>query len=215
MTLRELEILCKQGENQFLEFKQYASEPLQVTEEVSGFLNSTGGDLLIGVKDNGGIIGLKYADDDLAFLLDHITNNIVPKPTFNYELIPVTRKRSVIHFSILEGKRKPYKVKGVKDEPAKIFFRVDDCCLKASRELRSILRKASSSKGQTIIYSTIESSILRLIDQEHRLSKDQLVRKLDFKARNISDSLVRLVTSGVLKIRPTLEGDLYEFNQNS
>ena len=84
MTLQELKHLCRQGEGQYLEFKQYATEPTQIVEEISGFLNSTGGSLLVGVKDDGTITGLKFAEDDLTFLLDYINKNVSPQPVLKH-----------------------------------------------------------------------------------------------------------------------------------
>lgn len=215
MTIKELQQICQHGEHQFLEFKQYASEPDQITEEISGFLNAKGGNLMIGVKDDGTVTGLKFAEDDLVFLLDYIAKHINPRPLFSHEIIPVSRKRSVIHFSFEEGDKKPYGVTSDKSQGKKVYYRINDLCIKASRELKGILRGKPGQTGQTIIYSSLESAILRMVDEQERINKAELCDRLDYNSRLISDCLIRLVKAGVLSINPRINGDLYEFKQLS
>lgn len=62
--------MVKAGENDFLEFKRKASFPEKIVKEIVAFANTRGGDLLIGVDDNGTIPGLKFAEED-AWVLDN------------------------------------------------------------------------------------------------------------------------------------------------
>ncbi len=55
MTKQELEILIKEGEGYTLEFKENLGKKFIV--EVVAFANSMGGKILIGIDDNGNIIG--------------------------------------------------------------------------------------------------------------------------------------------------------------
>jgi predicted HTH transcriptional regulator len=215
MTVEELERICHKGEGQHIEFKQYISEPDQIIEEVSGFLNSLGGLLLIGVKDNGSITGLKYPEDDLVFILDYIKKKITPKVLFHHEIITINRKRGVILLEFKAGAKKPY---GIIDEESgikKIFYRTKDQCIKTSRELKNILRSSKKKDGQTIIYSDLEGEILKIVDRNGKVSKKELRQVLDYTSRQISDCLVRLVVAGILNINPSVDGDLYDFNQIS
>jgi len=213
MTLKELKLLCKDGEGQYIEFKQNANHPDQIVEEVVGFANSKGGSLLVGVADNGTPSGLKFAEDDAIFLTDYIRKNILPKPLFDYILIPVTKAKSVIQFKVQAGNNKPYGLK--RGNTRKVLYRVDDLCIQASRELKNILRSTNHSKGQIIRYTELENEILKIIEQGVRLSKRQISQKINFGSRKISDCLVRLVSAGVLNIIPAVDDDLYEYHDQS
>lgn len=213
MTLKELKKLCKGGEGQYLEFKQNANHPDQIVEEVVGFANSKGGSLLVGVDDNGNPGGLKFAEDDAIFLAEYINKNIAPKPLFDYSFIAVNKAKSVIQFKIQSGSKKPYGF--IRGETKKVFYRLDDLCIQASRELRNILRGTNNNRGQTIKYTELENKLLKLIEQEIQLSKAQISEKIKYNSRQISDCLVRLVKARVLKIIPAVDDDLYEFHDQS
>jgi predicted HTH transcriptional regulator len=213
MTLKELKALCKDGERQYVEFKQYANHPHQIVEEVVGFANSKGGSLLVGVDDNGNPGGLKFAEADAIYLTDYINKNIEPQPNFNYSLIAITKSKSVIHFKIQSGNKKPYGLKT--GDAKKVFYRVDDLCIQASRELKNILRNNMYSRGQTIRYTELENNVLKVIEKGKRLSKAQISKQVKFNSRSISDCLVRLVSAGIIKIIPAVDDDLYEYHNQS
>ena len=213
MTLKELKVLCKAGEGQFVEFKQNANHPNQIVEEVVGFANSKGGSLLVGVDDNGKAVGLKFAEDDAIYLTDYINNNVNPPPPFEYSLITINKAKSVIQFRIQSGNKKPYGL--IRGKTKKVFYRLDDLCIQASRELKNILRSANFKRGQTIRYTELENEILKLIEQEVRLSKKQINQKIKFGSRKISDCLVRLVSARIIKIIPAVDDDLYEYHDQS
>ena len=213
MNLKELKTLCNSGEGQYLEFKQKANHPNQIVEEVVGFANAKGGSLLIGIDDKGNLNGLKFAEDDAIFLTDYINKNVTPQPPFEYTLIAISKLKSVIQFKIKSGSEKPYGLK--KGDTKKVFYRVDDLCLQASRELKNILRSTMYNRGQTIKYTDLENDILKLIEQEGRLRKTQINNRVNFTARKISDCLVRLVSARVLNIIPAVDDDLYEYHDQS
>ncbi len=214
MDLQSLKSVCRLGENQQVEFKKNANHPDQIVEEIVGFANAGGGNLYVGVDDSGEVTGLKFVEDDVTFLRDYIAQKIIPQPAIQYDIIPVSKKRAVIALSIEPGKHKPYSFIKGPGGPKKIFYRVEDQCLQASRELKNILRGSTRNRGQVIQYTELEDRILKAIDEQGRVSKDWLTGTVDFPSRKVSDCLVRLVIAGVLKIIPTTEGDFYEYQHS-
>ncbi|MEN8247774.1 MAG: ATP-binding protein [Bacteroidota bacterium] len=209
MELKELKKVCEKGENQFVEFKKKANHPDQILEEIVGFANAHGGNIFVGVDDNGLTHGVKFAGDDVTFLRDEIQKRINPKPDYEMGLIPVNKKKSIINIKIKPGLEKPYALSY--QETKKVFYRTDDLCIQASRELRNILKISRHEKGQKIIYSDVEGEILKIIDTRERITKAQIVEMINYKSRQISDCLVRLVAAGVLKIIPSVGNDFYEY----
>ena len=213
MELKEVIQICKKGENQFVEFKKKANQPDQILEEVVGFANSEGGHIFIGVDDSGIAHGVKFAGDDVIYLQNEIQKRISPKPGFVMELITVTKDKSIINLKIKAGDRKPYSMSF--NGSRKVFYRVDDLCIQASRELRQILKASRYKMGQRIIYSQIEGEILKIINTNNRVTKSQIIEMTNYKSRQISDCLVRLVSANVLRIIPSVGEDFYEYPQES
>lgn len=69
MTLNELHQLVAKGESDTLEFKKSTAELEGAFETICGFLNHKGGTVLIGVGNNGTIIGQDVADSTQKKLL--------------------------------------------------------------------------------------------------------------------------------------------------
>ena len=61
-----IEELIAQGEHQQLDFKFEVSDSKKIARTLSAFANTDGGRLLIGVKDNGAIAGVRSDEECLA-----------------------------------------------------------------------------------------------------------------------------------------------------
>src|SRR3990167_3914055 len=86
MTPSQLKALIAQGESQTLEFKQ-SHEKLNkdVFESICAFLNRKGGSLVLGVKDDGSLLGLHpdKVDKIKKELANGLNNPQVLSPTFD------------------------------------------------------------------------------------------------------------------------------------
>ena len=64
--------------SEYLEIKEKYTDT--ITKEIVSFLNGSGGTILVGVKDNGTVVGVKKIDETLRKISDIITNQIEPNP---------------------------------------------------------------------------------------------------------------------------------------
>jgi len=72
MNIKELKNILQKGEGFTVEFKKSQTGlPANVFETICAFLNRVGGDLLLGIKDNGEVIGIKPER------VDQIKNDLV------------------------------------------------------------------------------------------------------------------------------------------
>jgi ATP-dependent DNA helicase RecG len=63
MNLEHIKMLCENGEKNIVEYKSSTAHLRAAFETVCAFLNTKGGTVLIGVKDNGRIIGQHISDN--------------------------------------------------------------------------------------------------------------------------------------------------------
>ncbi len=108
MKLSQLKAIVKQGESQILEFKKTTGVLSAVLQTVCAFLNSkTGGTVLIGVKDNGEIIGQNVSDATQQEIAKEL-NKIEPNMTFDISYVPVAKELFVIVIMVKPGDKAPY-----------------------------------------------------------------------------------------------------------
>ena len=102
--------------------------PDDLEETVIGFLNSKdGGNIYIGVDDNGKVIGLKNNLDLLQRKIkDLIISNIEPSVLglFDIEVLEEANKK-YIHITVARGTERPYHIKGMGMTPDSCFIRND------------------------------------------------------------------------------------------
>jgi predicted HTH transcriptional regulator len=205
--LLQLRRLVAQGEGPTLEFKRKATFPEKIVREMIAFANTKGGIVLIGIGDDGSLPGLKHPDDELHVMEAALK---MARPSLKYEvtMIPLANGRTVIRYDIAESIRKPHYLVSPNNARAS-FVRVDDKSIKASRELREIVKRRQRMKDVRFHYGEHERFLMKYLDEKEAITLKEfaVLRGLDkFYA---SKKLVLLVLANVLNIMPHEKGDLY------
>lgn len=105
----EIEALINQGESVNLEFKTSTAKLHSVFETICAFLNNKGGTVLIGVKDNGQIVGQDVTDNtrlEIAREIKKIEPPAHEQITINYH--PIGNNKFVIEFHVTDANHSPY-----------------------------------------------------------------------------------------------------------
>lgn len=221
MTVRELQLLVKEGEHSTLEFKRKVAHPEKIIKEIVAFANTEGGNLLIGVNDDGHLTGLKFPDEDAYVLERAIRQHCRPAIDFQKEYIQLSEKKTIIRYYIPESPRKPHYVQ----EPAaattnnkqhtrpklqkRSYFRVLDRSIQASRELREILRRQRKPKDIGFIWGEKEQLLLRYLSEHPGITVREFAGLAELSRYQASRTLVLLVLGNVLDIIPAEGEDLY------
>lgn len=111
-------------ESNRVEFKRELNDSLE--KEVVGFLNySEGGEIYIGIDDNGEVKGVENADDTQKRIVDRIKNNIFPSTMGLFDVITFTKEgRDIIKITVSSGPDKPYYIKKYGMSPNGCLLRV-------------------------------------------------------------------------------------------
>lgn len=70
MTPKQLKALIARGEGERLEFKQSLRQPKEIVRSLVAMANARGGKLLVGVRDDGEIVGVTVGNDTVANLVE-------------------------------------------------------------------------------------------------------------------------------------------------
>lgn len=93
------------------ELKEIVTDKLE--EEVIAFLNKNGGNIYIGIDDNGIVTGINTDIDSLQNMIkDRIKNNISPTTIGLFDIdVEMFDDKEVIHITVANGNEKPYYLK--------------------------------------------------------------------------------------------------------
>lgn len=241
MTVRELQLLVKEGEHTTLEFKRKVAHPEKIVKEIVAFANTRGGNLLIGVNDDGNLTGLKFPDED-AYVLEREINRLCrPAIAYEREYIAISDKKTIVRYYIPESSQKPHHVvetyinedaealtsqnRKAKSQPMRkgsgqqlrkrAYFRVNDRSIQASRELREILRRQRKQRDIRFSWGEREQQLVRYLNEHRSITVKEFARLTGVRPYQASRTLVLLVLGNVLKIIPAEKEDIFEMKENS
>lgn len=111
-------------ENEKTEFKSIVNNKLE--KEIVAFLNSkTGGDIYIGIADDGSVLGVEEQDKIQLTITDRIKNNILPTTLGLFDVYSEEiENKTIIHIVISSGTEKPYYIKTLGMSPAGCYMRI-------------------------------------------------------------------------------------------
>jgi ATP-dependent DNA helicase RecG len=98
--------LISVGENESLEFKESLRLKEEICQAVSAFSNANGGSILIGVSDDGTIIGVEIGRNTLEELANYIKRNTDPAIFPSVKTFDTGRKKIVV-IEVKESSEKP------------------------------------------------------------------------------------------------------------
>ena len=202
-----LKKLVAQGEGLTLEFKRKASFPEKIVREMIAFANTKGGILLLGVGDDKTLPGLKYPEGE-SHVIREALKKCLPPLQFEETFIPVGNARTIIQYQIAESTKKPhYQIVGSESES---YVRVNDQSIKASREIREIVKRAQHKKDIKFHYGEHEQFLMQYLEEHSAITLKKFIELRGLKRFYASRKLVLLVLADALRITPHEKGDLYE-----
>jgi predicted HTH transcriptional regulator len=204
-----LKKLITGGENQHLDFKYCVSDSRKIARTLSAFSNSDGGRLLIGVRDNGSIAGIR--SDEEIYMVDTAAE-LFCRPAINYTIKQhITQGKTILEVEVMKGEKRPYQAKD--DEGRWLsYFRHNDQNLVANRVLLQVWRKEEKPKGVMVKFSKAEITLLDHLkkDGSITLSKFRKIARISpYRAEAI---LANLILFRVLKMNASEKGFSYEIN---
>ncbi len=136
MLKSELLELLNQGEGPKLEYKRDDIRPEWLAKQIVGFANMNGGQILMGVEDDGSISGIQR-ENVQAWLMDTVVSRYV-HPTIlpDYEEITFADKKIAV-ITVPQGSNKPYTRRFSDREDA--YVRYGNTCQLATREQQARL----------------------------------------------------------------------------
>ena len=208
MDMKTLRNLVRQGEGEALEFKLKANHPEKIIREIVAFANTNGGILLVGIGDDKGISGLKFADEDEYVLVRAIEKYCFPAVQYQIERLPINDERDILVFTIPKSEKKPHYVKLETDTHPKAYVRVKDKSVQASKEVTKILRR-EKEEGLMFNFGEKEKKLMVYLAENQKISVDLFSKLAHIPRWLAAKTLILLVLTNVLKVLPDEQIDWY------
>ena len=128
-------------EDENTEFKEIVVDDIK--KEVAAFANTRGGNIYIGMKDDGTVAGLENADFSLQQVTNMIRDSIKPDVTMfvRYDIKSYDNKE-ILAIHVGEGTNKPYYLSKNGLKPSGVFVRQGSSSISASDEqIRRMIRE--------------------------------------------------------------------------
>lgn len=201
-----LKKFLKAGEGSTLDFKQTVSSASKIAKTMVSFANTRGGTLLIGIRDNKTISGVRSEEE--KYMLD-LAASFYCRPELNIDVVEhIAEGKPVLEVSIPEGPHKPYYAK---DEDGQwwVYVRVNDKSLLASKTTVDFLRHQSSERPAQLEFGKIEKGILEYLAVNERITLQQICRMFNISRRRASRILVGLMSMDVVRSHTTEKVEYY------
>lgn len=128
MNLKELKKIIETEERDRLEFKQSLSSMDRILATLCAFANTEGGTVLVGVTDDGDIVGIDLSRDTEPNLVNTVLDSIRDPIRLEVEIIRLNERKGVIRLSV-EGH--PLAAHTAKERP---FWRIGSVTKPMPRE---------------------------------------------------------------------------------
>ncbi len=206
-----LDKLISQGEHQQQDFKFAISDSRKIAKSLVAFANTDGGRLLIGVKDNGAVVGV--ADDEEVYMIEAAAQMYCKPPIdFSTETHQTKTNKIVLEVQIKRSDRGPHYAQ---DNEGKwwAYLRKDDENILASKVQLEVWKKKRSPKGALIRYSDVQRGILKCLQENEPCSLNQIAKQAKLPYRKAERVVVQLILADVVKMEMVEKSVVYFLNK--
>ena len=195
MKLKDLKNLIATGESSFLEFKHKVASPEKIAKEMVAFANTNGGRILIGVDDNGDIVGIESYYEEEFWLRQAAEDVCVPALNINIEMVHAGKK-DVMIVEIPESENKPIAVKG--ESKRTVYIRQGDENIIATDDRVEVLKNKASTTGVTFEYGEREQQLFRFLNEYGDITIERFSIISNITTYRAERILVDMASAGVL-----------------
>jgi predicted HTH transcriptional regulator len=189
--------LIAEGEHQKLDFKFEITDARRIARTLVAFANTDGGRLLIGVKDNGAIAGVR-SDEEYYMLEAAATMYCKPPVEFQSKEWTINNK-TVLEIIVPKSDKRPH-LAALKDGKWMVYIRVADQNLLANRVLLKVWEREGKPKGVFIKFTETEKILLEYLEKNPTITLSKFCRIAKISRQRAESILVKFILLKTLHI---------------
>ena len=197
--------LIREGEHQQQDFKYRVADACKLAKSVSAFANTAGGRLLIGVRDDGHLSGVR-SEEEIFMMHQAAYRYCKPEPSIAFDTYHA-EGRTIVIASVPPSAKRPV---FARDEEGRMraYIRINDENIVASPVLLVLWRESQKARGTVITYDEAVRQLLAVMSGSQTLN--QIVRLSRLPRRKVITLLARLIRFGT--IRWEYKGQQFRFS---
>ena len=190
VSQNDLYTLIREGEHGEQDFKYRISDARKIARTLSAFANTTGGRLLVGVRDNGSIAGVK--DEDDIYMLES-ASEIFLKPALKLEVwAHEIEGKNVWEIEVAEGKEKPYQVDEI--DGLKAYYRDNDQNFVANAVLKEVWKQDRLKESKhPVAFTEKEQRLIQYLKDYEEVSVSKASKVMQLHRSKTIEILARLI----------------------
>ena len=203
-----LQSLISEGEHQQQDFKYRVSDACKLAKSVSAFANTDGGRLLIGVRDDGNLSGVR-SEEEIYMMHQAAYRYCRPEASIKFDTYHADG-RTIVIATVSPSDKRPICVVNGEDKP-RAYIRIADENIVASPVHLAIWRESQNLQGTMMTYT---DTVKKLLDamQDQRLTLNQIVRRSAIPRHKVINLLARLIRFHVAQWENTEQQFLFSLS---
>lgn len=207
---RYIKELIKQGEHQELDFKFEISNSKKIARTLSAFSNTDGGKLLVGVKDNGKISGVRSEEEVYMVkgAADLFCKPPIPLKIDSWEI----SGKTVLEVTVQKAKERPVYAKDDSGQ-WKAWIRKEDENFIANRILIKSWARKNRKRGTFLEMTEKEKSFLKHLDEHQIINFSKLRRITKSTSPQTEILLINFLSLDIIELEYLPKGIYYKYKQ--
>ena len=197
--------LIKEGEHQMLDFKFEISDSKKIARTLVAFANTDGGRLLIGVKDNGNISGIR-SEEEKYMIQTAAESFCQPEVDFEAKEWNVNGK-TVLEVIVPKSKYHKHRAPD-HNNSYKVYTRVKDQNILADGILLKIWKYQNNKQNIRVTFSDAEMFLLKYLNENEKITIKEFVQKAEINRREAERIIVNFTVINMVKYEIT-EKEVY------
>ncbi len=203
--------LITQGEGQTLDFKFCITDSKKIARTLAAFSNCDGGKLLIGVKDNGNISGIR---SDEEFYMIQAAAEMYCRPNISFETANwEINGKTILEIIVPKSDRKPHYAIA-DDGKWKVFVRSGDQNFIGNRILLKTWEAKKRKTGTLVKFTKKEKILLDFLDKHESISLPKFQRIANIPRYLAEKILVNFIVLDIAGIEFTEKGIFYHLTES-
>ncbi|MFC2101036.1 helix-turn-helix domain-containing protein [Bacteroidota bacterium] len=189
--------LIEEGEHQKLDFKFEITDSKKIARSLVAFSNTDGGTLLVGVKDNGAIAGVR--SDEEIFMIEGAAQ-LYTKPEITLKSrewiingktvleIIIPKKNSILHYA------------PNKESKWRVYVRVKDQNLMVNKVWLNAWKRKKDRVNTFIKYTEKEKSLLEYLEKNKVITLNKFSKLVQISRNHAENILVNFIVLDIIEI---------------